>query len=119
MSLYRFDEELYTFYNRLAEKNDKEIITYRNNLFPNYLLSNISRYISRCTNLKILHIRHYSQVTRTAIDIMASTLPNLIELDITGCSVTLEDVKHFELQRPNVKTYSSFSIPHSRYSKNV
>ncbi|XP_020297790.1 uncharacterized protein LOC109862211 isoform X2 [Pseudomyrmex gracilis] len=99
----------------LAENRVEEIIACRDNLFPNYLLSNISRYISRCTNLKILHIRHYSHVTRTDINIMALTLPNLVELDITGCTVTLEDIKHFKSQRPNVNTYSSFSTQHKRY----
>ncbi|XP_020296438.1 uncharacterized protein LOC109861276 isoform X2 [Pseudomyrmex gracilis] len=93
----------------------EEILMYRNNQFQNYLLSNISRCISRCTNLKKLHIRHYSHVTRTDINIISSTLSNLVELDITGCSVTLEDVKHFKSQRPNVKTYSSFSTRHEMY----
>ncbi|XP_020294128.1 uncharacterized protein LOC109859873 [Pseudomyrmex gracilis] len=78
----------------------EEILMYRNNQFQNYLLSNISRCISRCTNLKILHIRHYSHVTRKDINIQSSTLSNLVELDITGCSVTLEDVKHFKSRRP-------------------
>ncbi|XP_020296444.1 uncharacterized protein LOC109861280 [Pseudomyrmex gracilis] len=123
MPMCLFDEELHTFLCKieplLAQNRGEEIIACRDNLFPNYLLSNISRYISRCTNLKILHIRHYSHVTRADINIMALTLPNLVELDITGCTVTLEDVKYFELQRPNVETYSSFSKPHKRYAKNV
>ncbi|XP_020294119.1 uncharacterized protein LOC109859869 [Pseudomyrmex gracilis] len=113
------DEKLYTFLctvESLLDQNEfEEIIIYRNNQFPNYLLSNISRCISRCTNLKKLHIRHYSHVTRTDINKLALTLPNLVELDITGCSVTLEDVKHFKSQRPNVKTYSAFSTRHEKY----
>ncbi|XP_020294124.1 uncharacterized protein LOC109859870 isoform X2 [Pseudomyrmex gracilis] len=100
----------------LLDQNEfEEIIIYRNNQFQNYLLSNISRCISRCTNLRILHIRHYSYVTRTDINILLSKLPNLIELDITGCSVTLEDVKHFKSQKPNVKFYSAFSTRHKKY----
>ncbi|XP_020296437.1 uncharacterized protein LOC109861276 isoform X1 [Pseudomyrmex gracilis] len=119
ISLRAFDEKLYNFLCKVESLLDankfEEILMYRNNQFQNYLLSNISRCISRCTNLKKLHIRHYSHVTRTDINIISSTLSNLVELDITGCSVTLEDVKHFKSQRPNVKTYSSFSTRHEMY----
>ncbi|XP_020297940.1 uncharacterized protein LOC109862326 [Pseudomyrmex gracilis] len=90
------------------ENRVEEIISFRDKIFRDYFLSKISHYISKCNNLKKLHIR-------TNINIIATTLPNLIELDITGCCVTLEDVKHFKLQRPNVRTYSSFSKSHKRY----
>ncbi|XP_020294122.1 uncharacterized protein LOC109859870 isoform X1 [Pseudomyrmex gracilis] len=119
ISLRCYDKKLYNFLcevESLLDQNEfEEIIIYRNNQFQNYLLSNISRCISRCTNLRILHIRHYSYVTRTDINILLSKLPNLIELDITGCSVTLEDVKHFKSQKPNVKFYSAFSTRHKKY----
>ncbi|XP_020294125.1 uncharacterized protein LOC109859871 [Pseudomyrmex gracilis] len=107
-----FDEKLYTFQSKvellLAENRVEEIISFRNDLFQNYFLSNISHYISRCNNLETVCIRHYSHITKTDITILASTVPNLKELDITGCSVTLEDVKNFKSQRPNVKISSSF-----------
>ncbi|XP_020297851.1 uncharacterized protein LOC109862266 [Pseudomyrmex gracilis] len=116
ISLIQYDEMLQVLLDAERRSDNRvEIIGVRDETFRHYLLSKISDYIIKCNNLKKLHIRHYWRVTRTNIDRIATTLPNLIELDITGCCVTLEDVKHFESQRPNVQTYSSFSESHDKY----